>query len=526
MHLDITTMLLIGFAVFAVTRSLTYLHIFQQEEYDGVRFLRWLAAKRAFDHKASAAVLAATAAAAFSGVSDLAIVTVLTLIFVAIAGFEADPLKTGKKKLALTQRAKRILYLELGLIALIAIFIASLAPLAYFLWLPAVHAIPLLLVAATLILSPFDKSVNAKFRAEAIEKLQSVSPFIIGVTGSYGKTSVKHILGHILQSAAPTLVTPGSVNTEMGITRIIREQLTPRHRYFVVEMGAYGIGSIGRLCAFTPPKLGIMTAIGHAHYERFKTLEDTARAKFELAQAAEHEGGKTIIAESAITATLYGRDYVRDNLDQFITVGPTASVKLAAVEQQTDGLAISLTHDGKTYAIHAPLYGKHHGMNVALAFAAALELGMDADDIITALRSTPQITHRLEVKKQGQTTLIDDAYNSNPEGFASALELLAQLKQNGRGILVTPGMVELGDAHEAEHARIGALAGKAADIVLAILPDRIPSFIKACKDNGGTVIEMPHFAAASSWMNENLVAGDVVLLENDLPDLFEKTIAL
>src|SRR6202050_4878731 len=118
---------------------------------------------------------------------------------------------------------------------------------------------------------------------------------VIAVTGSYGKTSVKHILGHVLETAAPTLITPGSVNTAMGIARVVRERLQPHHRYFVVEMGAYGPGSIRRLCALTPPKMGLVTAIGMAHYERFKTLETVAAAKFELAEAVA-EQGRTLLA--------------------------------------------------------------------------------------------------------------------------------------------------------------------------------------------------------------------------------------
>src|SRR5206468_4274303 len=130
----------------------------------------------------------------------------------------------------------------------------------------------------------------------AHSKLQRLNPVVIGVTGSYGKTSVKHILGHVLETAGPTLITPGSVNTAMGIARVIRERLAPHHRYFVVEMGAYGIGSISRLCALTPPKIGIISAIGKAHYERFRSLEAVARAKFELAEAVRDNAGTIIIA--------------------------------------------------------------------------------------------------------------------------------------------------------------------------------------------------------------------------------------
>src|ERR1700683_3694665 len=147
---------------------------------------------------------------------------------------------------------------------------------------------------------------------------------VIAVTGSYGKTSVKHILGHVLETAAPTLITPGSVNTAMGIARVIRERLQPHHRYFVVEMGAYGPGSIRRLCALTPPKMGIVTAIGMAHYERFKSLEAVAAAKFELAEAVAANGGKTIAAADVL-AFAAPRRFAAAHPDLLLAVGSEAN---------------------------------------------------------------------------------------------------------------------------------------------------------------------------------------------------------
>src|SRR5690606_21962950 len=128
------------------------------------------------------------------------------------------------------------------------------------------------------------------------------------------------------------------------------------------------------------------------------------------------------------------------------------------------------------YSADAPLFGIHHGHNVALAFVTALTLGVSSADIQTALGSLPQIQHRLEVRKQGDITIIDDAYNSNPVGFQSALNLLAVLHKNGRKILITPGMVELGKAHDEAHHKIGISAGAICDIAIVVKGSRIPSF--------------------------------------------------
>lgn len=523
----------LAYLAFAWRRTLTYLHIFQQEEYDSPRFQRWLKASKAWDVKVSVGLFLLTLAASFIvpkesaiwGFNAPAIAMALTALFIAAFFIEKDPRKTGKKPLAMTQRAKRILLLAFTGTILVTLPL-TFGSAGIFAWLIAVHILPYTLPVATLALKPYDDKVNAGFRQEAVAILNKLSPYIIGVTGSYGKTSVKHILGHILNMQAPTLVTPGSVNTEMGIARIVREQLNARHKYFVVEMGAYGIGSIARLCAFTPPSLGIITAIGQAHYERFKTLEDTATAKLELAQSVAAQNGKVVIAEPALTTT-YAARYAAGNRKQLVIVGQeNTDVAVKDVTQTPDGLDVTLLAEGQTVKLSAPLYGRHHGMNVALAFAAARQLGVSVEDIAAALVTVPQITHRLEVKRTGTGITIDDAYNSNPEGFASALELLKLLKTHhkGRGILVTPGMVELGDAHDAEHAKLGTLAGLSADIVLAVVPERIPTF--TANAGPAEVIAVPSFAKAQEWLNANLKPNDVVLLENDLPDLFEKKLKL
>jgi UDP-N-acetylmuramoyl-tripeptide--D-alanyl-D-alanine ligase len=372
--------------------------------------------------------------------------------------------------------------------------------------------------------------VQRRYWAEAHDKLGRLRPTVIGITGSYGKTSVKHILGHILESAGPTLITPGSVNTAMGIARIVRERLAPHHRYFVVEMGAYGIGSIRRLCALTPPDLGIITAIGKAHYERFKSLEGVATAKFEMAEAALHKGGKTIVASDTLGFPASSQFAVA-HPEAIVGVGDEAecAFTITRLAQDTDGVVVSLRWQGVEYELRAPLYGLHQGRNVALAFAAGCILGMAPEDVIASLRSVPQIAHRLEVKRQGGAVLIDDAYNSNPVGFASALGLLDVLRQpGGRRILVTPGMVELGAEHDAEHTRIGRLAGTHVDVLLAVAPHRVAALTQAFRQAApqAELVSCNTFADAQAWLDRNLAPQDAVLIENDLPDLYERPLRL
>jgi len=528
---------LAGFAFFALRRLLTYLHLFQQEEYDNRRFLAWIVKNRGFDQRLSFALLIVWLMQTLrphGAVPDWAFGALAGAVCLAVAAFEPDPRKTAKKRLVMTARAKRIYGIALGLLAIAGIAAAlATGPLAQgiALWIVPVQLVPLALVAGNLLLAPLEAKTQQRYWHEAQEILRRLDPMVIAITGSYGKTSVKHILGHVLETAAPTLITPGSVNTAMGIARVIRERLQPHHRYFVVEMGAYGPGSIRRLCSLTPPKMGLVTAIGMAHYERFKSLDTVAEAKFELAEAVAANGG-TVIAAADIMEFAAPRRFVEAHPGTLLTVGPDESAVIAIenMRQDIDGVAVTVLWRGGRYELRAPLFGLQQGKNLALAFAAACTLGVAPEDVVASLRSTPQIAHRLEVKRETNgATLIDDAYNSNPVGFAAALQVLDVLRRpGGRRILVTPGMVELGAAHDDEHRRIGRLAASHVDVLVAVAPHRVAPLAAAFAEAApaAQIVSCSGFAEAQTWMARNIAPGDVVLLENDLPDLLEQKLRL
>jgi UDP-N-acetylmuramoyl-tripeptide--D-alanyl-D-alanine ligase len=522
---------LAGFVLLALRRLLTYLHLFQQEEYDNSRFFTWIIKNHVFDRRLSVAIVAIWLAQfMLHGVPDWVFGGLAGTAAVAVAAFEPDPRKTAKKRLVMTARAKRIYLVALILLTVIGIATAFLTG-PILLWIVPVQLVPLALIAGNLLLAPVEAKAQRRYWDEARAALRRVDPMVIAITGSYGKTSVKHILGHVLEIAAPTLITPGSVNTAMGIARVIRERLQPHHRYFVVEMGAYGPGSIRRLCELTPPKMGIVTAIGMAHYERFKSLETVAEAKFELAEATAAQDG-TVIANADVLEFAAPRRFAAAHPDKFVTVGSAveAGIVITAMRQVIDGLAVGVTWQGRAYELRAPLFGLQQGKNLAVAFAAACTLGLAPEDVVASLRSTPQIAHRLEVKRElNGATLIDDAYNSNPVGFAAALEVLDLLRgQGGRRILVTPGMVELGTAHDDEHRRIGRLAADHVDVLLAVAPHRVAPLADSFKDAAPSaeIVSCAGFAEAQAWMAKNVASGDVVLLENDLPDLLEQKLRL
>ena len=544
-ELAIEFITLLAFLVFAGRRLMRYLHILQQDDYDNRRLLSWMFRYKVFDRRISIVLLLLSVAVFFVDLPAAAVNVSLFLIFALAYYTESDPRKAAKKAFVLTPRARRILIaamLYTGAMGLAGFYLGQPA-----FWVVPVQLLPFLLILGNLTLDPYETIVQRKFYDDAQARLKELNPTVIAITGSYGKTSVKHILGHILKKNAPTLITPGSVNTLMGITRIIREQLEPNHKYFIVEMGAYGPGSIASLCKLTPPDYGIISSIGHAHYERFKTLEAVVRAKFELAEAVLANKGTVIVHEKTLKFK-HSQSMRHKNMDSFIACGEPINVKdpqsaqeysyltpddlnILSVEQTPKGICVHLEWQEEKYTVRAPLYGIHHGHNLALAFVCAMTLGMDPKDVKTALASTPQITHRLEVKQQiDGSVIIDDAYNANPPGFRSALHVLRILAddRNGRAVLVTPGIVELGDKHDEVHRTLGVLAAEVCDIVIVVSPSRIPTFIEGFKsmDTGKTLQQFESFAAAEKWLLRNKRANDVILLENDLPDLYERILRI
>lgn len=530
------SLVFVAYLAFALKRLMTYLHVLQQDEYDNGRFFGWVMRNGVFDKRMSLALIIIGAASFY--LDPFFVNFAVFISFIILTFIEKDPRRDSKKKLVSTPRAQRIFWPS----AIVAALLGSTSFITShpWLWIAIVQMILPVLLIVNIFLHPFEDMIHRKFWNEANSKVRSLKPKTIAITGSFGKTSVKHILGHILKMQAPTLITPGSVNTPMGIARIAREQLDEDHKYFIVEMGAYGPGSIKHLCDLTPPDMGIITAIGHAHYERFKTLERVSEAKFELAEAVIANGGKNIIHERTLRFP-HPRKVKAAQPDSFIVCGEPAEidsskqgsksylapddVQIQKVEQRINGLEVRLTWKGTTYVIEAPLYGIHHGHNLALAFVTALELGVESAAINAALSSLPQIEHRLYVTKRSDgTTLIDDAFNSNPIGFSSALELLGQLKRSGRAILITPGMIEMGSSHYEAHKKIGEFAGEICDVALVVTPRRIPSFIKGFQTTGAgkQLIEVKSFKEASAWVEKHKKDGDVILIENDLPDMYER----
>lgn len=520
---NITTFLLFAALVVLLNqRVLTLLTYFQQEEYDGNRFVRSWSKVRLYDVKASIATVVALALAS-AGMANEFVLVLLALAFLALAYQERS--HRYKKPLVMTERAKRIFRLTSVALAVLSLGVFLHPVLA----LIALQFAPLAMIVVNALLKPLQTSINVRFENDARDKLERLNPIRIGITGSFGKTTVKHMLAEILEASGPVFFSRGSINTVLGHTRHIRQRLQWSHKYFIAEMGAYGIGSIKRLCDFVHPQYGIVTAVGDAHTERFGSLDAIADAKSELASEVCARGGTVVLNINLLQYKPFR--VIKDRYGaQVVTVGvKDADVQLDSHELDGGSWSISLQSNDPRIAhvtYELPLIGGHNVMNSALAVTLAIIIDRDiADQIPLFTRTIEQIPHRLQkIDVTGAALILDDAYNSNEHGFISAVSAMNKLakQRGGRRILVTPGIAELGLEHERVHDRLGTFCAENCDLVYVVNPGRIESFLRSAKSGKAEVIGVATFAAAREAIAKIMNKDDVVLYENDLPDLLEE----
>lgn len=520
---------------FSAKRLIRYLRYFQQEEYAASRFLSWLLFKGAYDTRGSFVLLATLVGSLFFKRGDPIFSLIGASFLLLIAYLEENPLQEGKLKLHLTNRAKRILagalVICLSLHLLVFLFSVDISwPLTLILQLFVFQTTPLCLVAGCWLWSGYEKSLQKRFIEEAKEKINASRPFIVGITGSYGKSSTKDLLARVLQNClGPTFWPPKGVNALMGNTRAIREDLQSLHQYVVIEMGAYKVGSIAKACRLTPPNAAIITGIGQAHLERFGSQENIEKAKSELADAlcdgailvcnGDSEGTRNIYQKhkTRVKSYLYGFDLLRMGVDCQVT-----SFKITP-----EGTYFSLRWLSKDYDGFTPQFGRACLSNIAAAFTLSCALGADPKLALATLGSIPAIDNRLNLSKEGPVTYLRDAYNSNPEGFKVALEVLRDLPFKRR-LLMSPGMIEFGARQAEFNSDIACFAAKICDKVIIVGQINKKAILEGLERGGYSsenIFLCPTRKAAFIKLSELLESGDGVLIENDLPDLYEFTSA-
>lgn len=533
---------------YAVRRILRQLNLFQIEEYNNHRFAVFLWRHRArLIAPAEVVPLLAlcgaySVAAAWIPDERQAIAAVFLVLWAGLycALYLRRRLPPSKKPLVLTARARRLLgvtvVLAVALLLLVALATAALDPRATYA-LPAVAlaggaisiAMGHVVLIANGLLYPLEESLRRYYVRSATNQFRTHPGLqVVAVTGSYGKTSTKELIAHVLGYRYRVLKTPRSYNTLMGICKTIREELKPEHEVLVVEMGTYVKGEIARLCRLTPPAVGVLTAIGPQHLERFGTVERVAEAKYELMEALPADGVGIFNGDDALCRELAGRPA------RFATslygLDPSPGDLFASasgIQLSERGTEFRVTAAGRTVRFETALLGRHNVMNILAATCVALRCGMTLDEVAESIRSARPVEHRLErLAGAGGVTVIDDAYNSNPMGVQMALDVIAGFP-GGRKILITPGMVELGDREEEEHRRMGRAAARVCDFVILVGSARTRAIAKGLRDAGFSPERLQvalDLADASRRLQTVVRPGDVVLFENDLPDTYETDI--
>ena len=384
----------------------------------------------------------------------------------------------------------------------------------------ALYLTPILVPLSNLINKPVEKAVQNWYINDA-KRILSECPTLhkVGITGSYGKTSMKFYLDELLNSQYNTLKTPESFNTPMGVTITIRRDLKPTHEYFICEMGARRVHEIKELCGIADPHDGIITSVGPQHLETFGSIENVVNTKFELADHVKAKGGKIYLNGDNELIRRKAPEYPNAVLYGLQEGNHYRATDISVSDRGTEFTVTA--PDGETKRFSMKLLGEHNVQNVLGAIAYAHGTGISLDKLTLPVKRIAAVPHRLQLlDKGGNMTFIDDAYNSNPSGCRAALNVLGLF--DACRILVTPGMVELGAKQEELNFEFGQEAAKACDHIVLVGKNQTVPIYNGIKDAG---YDMDNVFVADS-LNEALAHVNayqtdkkkIVLLENDLPD--------
>ncbi|MCQ2538610.1 MAG: UDP-N-acetylmuramoyl-tripeptide--D-alanyl-D-alanine ligase [Lachnospiraceae bacterium] len=442
----------------------------------------------------------------------------ILILIIPFTGYVLLKRSNTKKKLVFTKRVRRLIVADFILNAIIlgALYLAG---SRYFLaFSPVLLTLqPFVLTFTNLLLKPVEKAVNNSFIKDAKRRLAaSPSLTVIGVTGSYGKTSLKFYLQTLLSTKYNVLVTPESFNTPMGVVRTIREQLKSTHEIFICEMGARHVGDIKEICDIVHPQHGVITSVGPQHLETFFNIDNVRKTKFELADALP-KGGKLFLNADSEEILKDERDFNKIYYGVNSTLGYHAE-NVVLTPLGTDFTVVS--PDGEKQEFHTQLIGSINVLNIVGAISIAHSFGVDFATLKVAVRRIKPVPHRLELKEAGAVTIIDDAFNSNPVGSKAAVETLKLF--DGTRILITPGMVELGEKENELHYKFGTYAASCCDYILLVNKYRTGSIRQGALDSdfpSDHLFEFDRFTEAYDFaVSINTDSHKYILLENDLPD--------
>ncbi|GIV61313.1 MAG: Mur ligase [Rhodothermaceae bacterium] len=530
-----------AFALWRAGRRLRFfLHLFQLEGYKPAGYLKWLrshAGDVLFRRSHLLGLVLLLLAAV--GYHVLAAPTLTTLLVlpawaVAFASSRRYRRDREKKPLALTHRMQRLVAVSALLafgpvlagtvIGLRHAGLAGFLPYLGGLYLADLLA-PLWVWLAGWLLQPVERSFQEGFKRRARRHLARRPDLtIVGVTGSYGKTSVKFIIAELLGQRYHVLATPGSYNTPMGICLVVNNQLRPEHQVLVLEYGIRHPGDIRELCAIARPDVAVITTVGVAHLETMGSIENIAQEKGSLITHMKPGGPVVLNVDDPRVAAMAERATGR--VWRVSVEGhPNADITARDLQYGPDGTTFTVRdEEGHEAVFRTKLLGRHNVLNILLGVAVGRSMGLRLRQMAHAAARLQPVAHRLQLRQEGPITVIDDAFNSNPVGARNAVEILGRFT-TGRRIIVTPGMIELGPRQEEENRLFGHHIAANVDLALLVGEAQTAPIREGLREAGfpdEKVRVVRSLFEAKDFLTTYLRPGDVVLYENDLPDQYDE----
>ncbi len=534
-----TLLFLLAVARHSFHRAKFFLHIFQQKGYKRKEFLSFIRG---------------TNLSAFVGTAHLFVIPlflfglfeqrftetafVITIVVFGICFF--GPVSyinrhKPKKPLAFTPRLTRLFVVTGAIWMAIAwaginlgfsfrVILPDITIMALF-WMLADMLVPVIVLLASFVMGPVEKRIQQSFIDQAKDKIARMPELrIVAITGSYGKTSTKFMLQTLLKERYSVCFTPGSYNTPMGICKVINNDLEARHQILVLEMGARYTGNIRELCDIARPHVAIITNVGQAHLETFGSVDAIRRTKAELLEGL-HKNGTAILNSDDPQVM---KMPVRDDVNVVHAGLESGMFSVSDISYSREGCSFRIapnTSPDEFSLVQTRLLGEHTIRNLVLAFAAGQEFGLRMETMAVAASRIEPVEHRLELKPDGDIVIIDDAFNSNPVGARNAVDVLARF-EGGRRIIISPGMVELGSSEDEENRKWGEhIARSSIDLVFLVGKERTRPIAEGLLAQGfpeESVHRFDSFFEARDYLQQNRQKGDVVLLENDLPDVYNE----
>lgn len=427
-----------------------------------------------------------------------------------------------KKGLVVTARVKRLIVIEFILFIVYTVLCAALnIPIVYIL-LTYTYVLPCFMLIGLLISEPFEKRIREKFKKQATDRLKAnENLLVIGITGSFGKTSIKNIIYDVLSNFEPTLTTPASYNTPNGISITVNNELSVLHRNFIAEMGAYYPGEIKELTDICNPSIGIVSSIGNQHLETFKTVENIQKTKMELIEN---------LAPNGIAILNYDEEYIRNyqikrndlSIYKYGLENRNVDVYAKNIEYHIGKMIFTIVDnvEDEEYQIETKLLGKYNVYNIMAAYAVAKVKGIKCDEIIQLLHKVNAVEHRLELKHiDSDTYIIDDAFNGNIRGITEGLDIINRYRDLGyQAIIITPGLIDLGKEQQIANEQIAGLLRDKVDYGF-IVGDYNKKYYSNILSGEEKIIFDDNFI--ESYHKAMSINGKkVILIANDLPDKF------